>query len=130
MSKRKRDSKYISNLANVGDKTAFVLPGGADISRIGLVILGADADGCTVAFNSLQGSTLGSADVGTITVPAADNTGQVLVEVPSSVIRLNPGAVIVDVTVDGGLTALAAVAFIEYTDVGEYNANSADVDAA
>ena len=123
-------SQQFIDLNGTGDKAAFCFPKGAEILEVNLGVIGTDAGGATVKFDSLLAGTRGDGDVAILTVPAANNAGQCLQERPSN-IKVEAGTVVVvEVTAEALSGATTAVVEITWKDLGVLNANSVNVDAA
>lgn len=130
MNNKKKAQQFV-DLNSTGDKAAFCFPQGAEILEINVGIVGDDAGGGTIKFDSLLASTRGDADVGEITVPAEDVSGQVLQEIPSSQVILEAGSVVVaEVSAESFSGATNAVIELVWKEHGVYNANSDNVDDA
>ena len=129
MINRQKSQQFI-DLNDTGDKAAFCFPKGAEILEINLGVVGDDAGGATVKIDSLVNSVRGDGDIGELTVAAADNSGQVIQEIASSVIRIAAGGVaVVEVTAEALSGATNAVIEIVWKNLGELNANTDNVDA-
>lgn len=129
--KQIKEKNAYFDIATAADKWAWGFPGGAEILEINVTPLGTDAGGGTIVFDSLVGTTRGAADVGTITIPASNVQGQTLQEIPSNgLVRIAAGgALIVEVSAEDVTNLLVAVS-VKFRDLGEYNANSDNIDAA
>lgn len=118
-----------------GDKATFTFIGPAKIVAIKCVVTSTDAGGGTVAFDRrvTAGSDTGrgAADIGEITIPAANSQGAVLyVDLNDSDITVNAGdQIVVEVTADPG-TGPAFVAGVEYIKIDETLVNQTDASAA
>ncbi len=116
------------------DKVIFTVPFDCRVRNLSLTIEGTDAGGATVKFDKrpTAGSDTGrgDGDVGTITIPASDQEGKVLEEVPTSNIKLKRGEqVVVEVTAES-VTALNCVPTLELEYIPEISANQTNVVAA
>lgn len=126
-----RESQYVSDINSATDIAAWSFPQGAEIVEISVTPLGTDAGGATIEFDSLVSTTRGAADVGTVTLAASNLQGQAQVEVPSAgLVRVAAGGSVIAQVASEGVTALPVVVSIAWRNVGEYNANSDNVDAA
>lgn len=127
MQERKVESQLIE-INTAADKAAWCFEGGVEILRVLVAPLGTDAGGATVKFDSLQGSTRGDGDVGAVVIPASNQQGQIIYDIPTNgQIKLAPGAsVIAEVTAED-VTGLPAVVKIVYRELGELPQNTARV---
>lgn len=127
----KHKAQQFVDLNATGDKAAFCFPKAAEILEVNLGVIGTDAGGATVKFDSLLAGTRGDGDIAELTVPAANNAGQVLQEIPATLKIVQAGTVVVvEVTAESLSGATTAVVEIVWKDLGVYNANSDNVDSA
>ena len=127
--KQKNRSQAFFDVATAADKWAVACPRGAEILELNCAILGTDAGGCTIKFDSLQGSTRGDGDIGVLTIPASNLIGQTIQEIPASVKRVAAGgAVIIQVTAEDVTNLLVCVEVV-WRDLGESDANTTAVTA-
>ena len=128
--KQKNRSQAFFDVATAADKWAVACPRGAEILELNCAILGTDAGGCTIKFDSLQGSTRGDGDIGILTIPASNLIVQTIQEIPANgLVRVAAGgAVIIQVTAEGVDSLLVCVEVV-WRDLGESDANTTAVTA-
>jgi hypothetical protein len=130
MINRQKIQQFV-DLNGTGDKAAFCFAKGAEILAINIGLVGDDAGGGTVKLDKILASTRGDGDIASITIPAADLSGQVIEEIPASQLLVEAGAVVVvEVTAESFSAATNAVVEVVYKENGIYNANTANVDDA
>jgi hypothetical protein len=121
------------DLDTTGDKIVFSLPEKFQVSRLGLVVTGADTGGGVVKFDRrvLAGSDSGrgDGDVGAITISAANNQGKILYEIPATAMILNAGdQIVVEATTDTG-TGCNLVPFVKGFWISEHPASNTEFSA-
>lgn len=123
------------DVQTAADKATLSMPFNKQkVKKAWIEVRGTDAGGATVKFDKrpTAGSDTGrgDGDIAVITIPASNQQGKRLYEIPATVIHLVAGEEVVAEVTAEGVAALQVVAGLEVERVAETEANSANMVAA
>jgi hypothetical protein len=117
----------VINLEASGDLATFYFSRKARIRRVGIIVTSAaDANSkANVEVDTIKfGGTRGSADGGTLVLPASTAIRTVCFERPSASVEVEVGGAVAFQSTAQSTNAMTGIAFVEYSDVYENEANT------